>query len=141
MLTVDRIGCLNGADLYYLSCGEPIQKKDKIYSKLVKNNTSELFCYDTTVPGIYSFGCKQLTDGVYHEAGYVWSSRSGCINGQFGMQLIEVVINGVYRNIDINVLKPLVEEYSNKEYDIQKFYFGFDKDKEEPYYKLVEKGA
>lgn len=140
MLKIDHIGSLNGSPRYYITCDEKISENAKIHSKLVENNTEELFCCDTNVPGIYSFGCKQLTDGVFHGKGYVWSSRPGCINGQFGTKLVEAVINGAgYWYIDIEVLKPLVEDFTGISYDIQEYHAFYDKNNEEPTYKLVEK--
>ena len=141
MLKIKEIGKLNGEPKYYINCDEKIESKDKIHSKLVERDTEELFCCDTNVSGVYSFGCKQLTNGVFHDAGYVWSSRPGCINGEFGMQLVEAVINGVgYWYIDINTLKPLVEEFTGKNYMIEKYYYSYDKDETEPVYRLVEVG-
>lgn len=141
MLKLERIDSINGSPRYYIFCDEKIEVGEKIHSKLVECNTEELFCKSTNVPGVYSFGAEQLTDGVFHGAGYVWSSRAGCINGQFGMQLYDhCVINGSgFWYADINIIKTLVEEYTGKEYTIEQYYNFYDKNKEEPVYRLIEK--
>lgn len=140
MLKLERIGSINGSPRYYISCDEKIESQEKIYSKVVEHGTEELFCMNTNIPGVYSFGCKQLTDGVYHGAGYVWSSRAGCVNGQFGLQLYDdCVINGAgYWHVDINVLKSLVEAFTGKIYKIEKYHPFYDKDNSEPNYRLIE---
>lgn len=139
MLKLERIVSINGEPRYYISCDEKIESGEKIHSKLVERGTEELFCENTNIPGIYSFGAKQLTDGIYHGAGYVWSSRAGCINGEFSMQLYnDCVVNGAgYWYVDINILKPLVEEFTGTKYLIEKYYPFYDKGHEEPNYRLV----
>lgn len=139
MLKLERIASINGSPRYYLSCDEKIESGEKIHTKLVERDTEELFCKSTNVPGVYSFGCKQLTDGVYHGAGYVWSSRAGCINGEFGMQLYDdcVIGSAAYWHVDINVLKALVEEYTGNTYKVEKYYPSYDKDGKEPNYRLI----
>jgi hypothetical protein len=140
MLKLERIGTINGSPEYYISCDEKIENRVKIHSRLVEKETEELFCYSTNVEGVYSFGCKQLTNGVFHEAGYIWSSRPGCINGEFGTKLVEATINGVgYWYIDIEVLKPLVEAFTNELYEIEQYHACYDKDKKEPIYRLIMK--
>jgi len=130
MLKIKQI--INGT--YYLTCDKKIQAKDKIYSASVENNTMELFCEDTDVEGVYCFGATQLTDGLYHKAGYTWSSRPSCINGQFGMQLVDVIIDScAYFAVDIHILKTLVEEHTGKKYYIEQYGSA-----EEPCYRLVE---
>ena len=140
MLKIDKVATINGSPRYYISCDEKIEHLEKIHSKLVERETEELFCESTNVDGIYYFGCKQLKEGNGHGAGYVWSSRAGCINGQFGTQLYDdCVINGVgYWHADINLIKTLMEEYTGKKYRIEQYYNFYDKDKEEPVYRLVE---
>ena len=140
MLKIVKMFKLNGDMRYELICDEKVEVKEKIYSKLVDNGRSELFCESTNVEGVYHFGCKQLTNGYDHGAGYIWSSRAGCINGQFGTQLYDdTSVNGWWGwHLDINILKPLVEEFTGKEYRIEQFYAFYDKKKEEPNYKLVE---
>lgn len=139
MLKVVKNTMINGESIYRLTCNKKIEKQVKIQSVLVEHGTEELFYYSTNIEGVYSFGCKQLTDGAFHKAGYTWSSRPGCINGQFGTQLTEVVIDGAgCWAIDISTLKPLVEEYTGKTYNIKKYYSFYDKEKEEPCYRLVE---
>lgn len=139
MLKLERIASINGSPRYYLSCDEKIESGEKIHTKLVERDTEELFCKSTNVPGVYSFGCKQLTDGVFHGAGYVWSSRAGCINGEFDMQLYDdcVIDNAAYWHVDINVLKALVEEYTGNTYKVEKYYPSYDKDSKEPNYRLI----
>ena len=131
---------LNGDMRYELKCDENVEVKEKVYSKIVDGGKSELFCESTNVEGVYQFGCKQLTDSYDHKAGYVWSSRAGCINGQFGTQLYDdASVNGDWRlHLDVNILKPLVEEFTGKKYKIEQVYSFYDKEKEEPRYKLVE---
>lgn len=140
MLKIDKVASINGSPRYHIFCDEKIEHKEKIHSKLVERDTEELFCESTTVDGIYYFGCKQLRERNGHGAGYVWSSRAGCINGQFGTQLYDdCVINGVgYWHADINLIKTLMEEYTGKKYRIEQYYNSYDKNKEEPVYKLVE---
>jgi hypothetical protein len=138
MLKLTRISEFNGEPKYFITSSEKIKENGKIYSAVIGDE--ELFCNDTNVEGIYSFGCRQLTDGVFHGKGYVWSSRPGCINGEFGTKLIEANINGAgYWYIDIEVLKPLVEAYTGLSYDIQEYHAFYDKDFKEPIYKLVER--
>ena len=140
MLKIVKMFELNGDMRYELTCDEGIEIKEKIYSKLVNGGRSELFCESTNVEGVYHFGSKQLTDSYDHEAGYIWSSRAGCINGQFGTQLYDdTSVNGWWGwHLDVNILKPLVEEFTGKEYRIEQFYASYDKEKEEPRYRLVE---
>ena len=140
MLKVTNMYKLNSDVRYELTCDEKVEIKEKIYSKLVDNGRSELFCESTNIEGVYHFGCKQLTDSYDHKAGYIWSSRAGCINGQFGTQLYDdtSVNNSWIYHLDINILKPLVEEFTGKKYRIEQFYSSYDKEKEEPRYKLVE---
>lgn len=139
MLKIKEIGSFNGSPRYYVNCDEKIEVVEKIHSKLVDNDREELFCESTNVEGVYYFGCKQLFDSYDHKAGYVWSSCPGCINGAFGTQLVEAVIDGVgYWYIDINILKSLVEEFTGKQYKIEKHFWSYDKNQEEPCYKLVE---
>lgn len=139
MLKIEKIGTLNGEVTYYISCNEAIQSKNKIYTKIVGQNNEELFCFDTNVEGIYSFGCKQLSATMVYEDGHIWSSNAECINGEFGTQLVDAIINGVgYLSIDINVLKPLVEQFTGKKYKIDKYYYSYDKNKSKPSYRLVE---
>lgn len=140
MLKLEKISYVNGNPVYFISCDEKILNCGKVHSAIIKDNDEEMFCKNTNVTGVYSFGVKQLVDGMYHEAGYIWSSRPGCINGRFNMQLVDAVINGSSRwAVDINTLKPLVEAFTNKLYTIEKYYNFYDKRHEEPCYKLVEK--
>lgn len=141
MLRIEKIVQLNGRSRYFIKCDEVIKEKEKVHSKLVEHSTEELFCQNTNIPGVYYFGCRQLIDRASHSAGYVWSSRAGCINGQFDTQLIEdIVINGTaYWSIDINVLKRLVEDFTGKQYIIQKYYPSYGNKEEEPNYRLIEK--
>lgn len=138
MLKIDRIDKINGEPAYWLSCDEEIKSDVKIHSALVEGDKEELFCKSTNVEGIYKYGAKQLTNGVFHDAGYIWSSRTGCINGQFGTMLTEVVVNGASVAIDINVLKDLTEKFTGKTFIIEQYYPFYDKNKEEPNYRLVE---
>lgn len=141
MLKVIKMFELNGDMRYELRSDEEIKVTEKIHSKIVDNGTSELFCESTNVPGVYNFGCKQLNDRYDHKAGYVWSSRASCINREFDTQLCDnTSVNGSWIwNLDINVLKTLVEEFTGKEYRIEKFYSSYDEDHREPKYKLVVK--
>lgn len=139
MLKLESIGTLNGRPRYYISCDEKIIGGRKIHSAIVENGKEELFCCETSVAGIYTFGCKQLTDGVYHKAGYVWSSRPGCINGQFGTKLVEAVINGAgFWYIDVNVLKPLVEDFVGSALEVVEYDKTTDADIKELVYKLED---
>lgn len=135
MLTIKSIS----GDRYYISCDEQIQKKDKLFSAIVERGTEELFCGDTTVEGVYYYGCRQLVDTWEHAAGYIWSSRPSCINGQFGTQLAEVIINNsALWAMDINILKNLVAQHTGKDYYVEEYYSPYDKNKEEPHYRLIE---
>lgn len=140
MLKIEKIAIINGSPRYYISCDEKLVEGERIHSRVVDGGDGELFCSKTNVPDIYYFGCKQLEDDYDHKAGYIWSSRAGCINGQFGTQLYDdCVINGVgYWHADINLIKTLVEEYNGKKYRIEQYYNFYDKNKEEPVYRLVE---
>ena len=141
MLKLERIANINGSPRYYISCDDKIVVKEKIHSKLVERNTEELFCETTNIDGLYHFGCKQLKDSYDHGAGYIWSSRAGCINGQFGTQLYDdCVVDGVgYWHLDMNTLKSLVEEFTGEKYNIEQYYNRWDNEKEEPLYRLVIK--
>ncbi len=141
MLKINKMYELNGDMRYELQSDEEIKVVEKIHSKVVDNGKSELFCESTNVSGVYHFGCKQLTDRYDHKAGYVWSSRAGCINGEFGTQLYDnTSVNGYWIwYVDINVLKPLVEEFTGKQYDIEQYYNPWDDNKKEPRYRLVVK--
>lgn len=140
MLKLDQIIEIHGKPKYYISCDTKIDCKDIIYSKFVDKGSGELFCENTNVEGIYHYGYKQLIDTYDHVAGYIWSSRAGSINGEFGTQLFDdCIINGVgYLKIDINTLKSLVEEYTKDKYNIEQYYASYDHKKEEPLYRLVK---
>lgn len=140
MLKIKDITYPNGSPRFHISCDEKIVVKEKIHSKLVERDTEELFCESTNVPGVYHFGCMQLTASYDHGPGYVWSSRAGCINGQFGTQLYDdcVVDGASYWKLDIQTLKPLVEEFTGKKYIVEQYYTRYDENKEEPLYKFVE---
>lgn len=142
MLKIKKMYKLNGNMRYELISDEEVKVKEKIHSKIVDTGEGELFCESTNIEGVYHFGCKQLKNSYDHGAGYVWSSRAGCINGQFGTQLYDdTSVNGFWGwHLDVNVLKPLVEEFTGKEYKIEKVYSSYDKENEEPRYKLVEVG-
>ena len=132
MLTINSIS----GDRYYISCDEPIQKKNKIFSTVVDGGTRELFCGYTNIEGVYYYGCKQLVADYDHGAGYVWSSRASCINKQFGTHLTEVILNGTALwAMDINTLKELVSQYTNKDYSVEEYFDFYDK---EPHYRLKE---
>jgi hypothetical protein len=52
-----------------------------------------LFVKATTHPKVFTYGLKQLGDGIYHGDGYVWSSRVGCLNIEFYEDFVEVHID------------------------------------------------
>jgi hypothetical protein len=135
MLKITKIS----GDTYYITSDEKIESTEIIESKVVEDGKEELYYKGTNVPGVFTFGCKQLTDGVYHKAGYVWSSRTGVINGEFNTRLVYAVICGCgYWSIDVDTLKDLVEEYTGKKYSIEKYYNFYDHGEPEPNYRLVE---
>ena len=139
MLQIQSILNFSAIPTYNIYCDEPINIVNTIHSMVVDNNTSELFCKSTTVDGVYSIGCKQLKDNCFKKAGYVWSSRPGCINAQFNTQLVDVVINNsACWVMDINLLKTLVEEYTGKQHKIEKYCNSYYENMTEPNYGLVE---
>lgn len=138
MLQIQSILKFSATPTYNIKCNEKITIIDKIHSVIIDNN-SELFCESTTVEGVYHIGCKQLKDNCFKKAGYVWSSRPGCINAQFNTQLVDVVINNsACWVMDINLLKTLVEEYTGKQHNIEKYCNAYYENITEPNYKLVQ---
>ena len=89
----------------------PIVPGDIVESKIVEDGTEEMFYKKTNIEGIYTFGCKQLTDSWDHKAGYIWSSRSSCVNETFGTNFIDCSFNSTYCAIDADIALPLVEAY------------------------------
>lgn len=84
---------------------------DVVESKVVENGTEEMFYKKTSIEGIYTFGCKQLTDSWDHKAGYVWSTRASCVNDTFGTNFVGCIYNSTYCAIDADIAKPMVEEF------------------------------
>lgn len=84
---------------------------DIVESILVEHGTEEMFYKKTNIEGIYTFGCKQLTDSWDHKAGYIWSSRASCINAVLATNFVGCIYNNTYCAIDADVAKPLVEEF------------------------------
>lgn len=94
----------------YLSYPEKINNGE-YHSKVVDNGKYELFYTDTSVAGVVNYGCKQLTDGTYHSAGYVWASSPSCINKEWGSKYIEAVINSACYGIDVDVASAILQNW------------------------------
>lgn len=98
--------------------------RDKVIHSTVDD---EYVCFveSTSEPGVYSYGAKQLQDGFFHSAGYVWSSRCSVMNKLFDIRITEVVINGCSYGMDVDVLCELM----NKQYPKYTFYVDSTTDK------------
>ena len=66
-----------------------------VMSKEVKDGSDRglLFVKATTNPKVFTYGLKQIGNGIYHGDGYVWSSRVGCLNIEFDEDFVEVYID------------------------------------------------
>lgn len=116
---------------------EVIHSKIYVHSKIYDHNLYELFVQKTNIEGVYTYGSKQLFDSATHGAGYIWSSRASVINGQFNMQIEDVVLNGSYMYaMDVNLIKTLLEEYYGEKVAIEKYFPSYDKEQEEPRYRF-----
>lgn len=94
----------------YLQCSEKIERTER-HKKIVDDGKYELFYDDTNVAGVINYGCIQLEDGIYHRKGYVWSSRPGCVNKEWGTKYIEAVIDHCCYAIDADVASSILEEW------------------------------
>lgn len=66
---------------------QPIEGPSK---EVIEGHQRNLVFIKEIAPNMYSYGAKQLTNGVHHEAGYIWSSRVSVVNQVLGTNLIEV---------------------------------------------------
>lgn len=82
----DRYEVVVGDIEYYQ---QPIEGPSKEVRDGYQNN---LVFIKEIAPNIYSYGAKQLTNGVHHGAGYIWSSRASEVNQVLGTNLIEVKV-------------------------------------------------
>lgn len=95
----------------------------------------KLFAKETSMKDVFTYGDIQLKDDYDHNAGYVWSSRVGCLNKQFGTRFIEVSINNGIYAMDIDKVKEIVEEQTGDKYNIvEELKF----EDNEPYYSLMK---
>ena len=89
---------------------------NKVLTKLVDDGL--LYVRETTHPEIFSYGLVQLEDGIYHKAGYVWSSRVGVLNIMFDEEFVEVNIGHCagycMRKSDVEKLLPENIELTKK---------------------------
>lgn len=60
--------------------------------EITEHGVKNLVFLKEIAPNVYTYGVKQLTDGVHHKAGYVWSSRASAVNKVLNTDLIEVCI-------------------------------------------------
>ena len=118
--------------------------KDNYYDESLKfvltheDGEYKLFTKETSMKDLFTYGAIQLKDGYSqwdHKAGYVWASRVGCLNKQFGTQFIEVNVGSRGYAMDVNLVKKLVEEQTGDKYSIVEDICFDDK---EPYYNLVK---
>ena len=90
------------------------------------NTETHLFVCETNIPTVYHFGARNLKpDNFGHGVGYVWSSRVGCLNLEFGTDFVEVYVNNCagfcMRVSDLERLMPVwyyfkkVVRYESKE--------------------------
>ena len=86
---------------------EKLNHFETILSKEVDD--SRLFVQSSNIPGIYRIGCEQLKDGIYHKAGYVWSSRAEVMNEYFGTELVDATYNDYCCCIDKATLESLID--------------------------------
>ena len=117
---------------------EKVTVSDVCLSTIIEEEQEEAFVKKTSIEGVYSYGLKQLKDGIEHKAGYVWASRCGVMNMLFGTKLLEVSINGRCYGMDIDVFKALLEEQTGDKYEVQQYYQPYDKKHEEPNYQLIK---
>lgn len=102
----------------------------------MSNENSHLFVCETNIPSVYNFGAMNLKpDNFGHDAGYVWSSRVGVLNKEFGTDFVEVYVNNYAGYcMSVNDLKRLMPaEYSFKK--VIRF------ESQEPYYEVVDEVA
>ena len=65
--------------------------KDKLFSQA--DEDGELFVMATAHPAFVRYGYKQnKADYHGHSAGYIWSSRPGCLNQAFGTDYVECIV-------------------------------------------------
>lgn len=79
----------------------------------------ECFVEDTSEPGVFHIGAKQLKDDWDHKAGYVWSSRCSVMNQLFGTRLVEVNINSCAYAMDVDMLVELIERDLEEKFELQ----------------------
>ena len=93
MLTFDWIH--GYSHVAQLKSDEKITSGDIVMSKEIHEPGEHglLFVRATSNPKVFTYGFKQIGDGIYHGDGYVWSSRVGCLNLEFDEDFVEVHIN------------------------------------------------
>lgn len=65
---------------------------EKLFSQ--EDNGGELFVMATAHPAFVRYGYKQKkSDYLGNPAGYVWSSRPGCLNQAFGTDYVSCVVD------------------------------------------------
>jgi hypothetical protein len=81
-----------GDDIHLSSDVNPKGNLDEVYyTKGVSGG--ELSVGYTNIEKVYTYGLISNRDYMGHGPGYVWSSRVGCLNLEFGTDFVEVVIN------------------------------------------------
>lgn len=90
-----------------------------IMSKEVKDGLEKglLFVKTTSNPKVFTYGFKQIGDGIFHGDGYVWSSRVGCLNNTFGQDFVEVWIDN---NATFCMHKDDLQELLPEDYTLEK---------------------
>ena len=125
-------------DRVYLRSDISVKEGKIIDTKVITNNDGndyELFIKDTNIPGLYTYGSKQLEDSEQHEAGYIWPSRASVMNRFFGVKFLEGVIGEECFAIDADTLQKLIES-QGRECTVDKEFFAWDTEKREPHYRL-----
>lgn len=93
---------------------EGLKIGDVVLEKEVKDGT--YFVRKTNIEGIFKYGFRQNKEDAFgNPAGYVWLSRAGVMNKEFGVALIEVVYSKnnshcpTACSMDLAHLEPLLE--------------------------------
>lgn len=103
-----------GYNTPYIVGEEDLKTEEIVLKKEVKDGT--YFVRKTNIEGIFNYGFEQSeADYLGNPAGYVWSSRAGVMNKEFGIALVEVVYKKDNSHcpkacsMDLAHLEPLLE--------------------------------
>ena len=110
----------------YLDCDKKLSKWDKdewitLKKQVTDDNKFELFLKEYLDCNVYTYGAKQLHADRETGKGYVWSSRPGVINKAFGTKLVSVCIDNCIYAMELDFIKPLVEQFLGHPITVEKY--------------------